>query len=84
MIEDHEMSLRKRVKLLKDKIDEEWDDPRPSRPADEVFGCIEATLAEASRYQTLPHCRPRGDQCWQRPNLAVQDGRRLIVVVPLC
>ena len=48
MLEDHEMSLRERTRLLKAKIDEAWDDPRPSRPVDEVFTRIEAAHAEAA------------------------------------
>jgi antitoxin ParD1/3/4 len=49
MLEDYEMSLQERAQLLKAKIDEAWDDPRPSRPADEVFARIEAAHAESVR-----------------------------------
>jgi antitoxin ParD1/3/4 len=49
LLEEHEMSLEERAKLLKAKIDEAWDDPRPSLPADEVFDEIEALYAEAVR-----------------------------------
>ena len=49
LLEENEMSLESRAKLLKDKINEAWDDPRPSRPAEEVFGRIEAIHDEAVR-----------------------------------
>ncbi len=49
MLEDYEMSLQERAELLKAKINEAWDDPRPSRPIDEVFDRIEARHAEATR-----------------------------------
>jgi antitoxin ParD1/3/4 len=49
MLEEYEMSLQERAQLLKAKINEAWEDPRPSRPADEVFGRIEAAHAKASR-----------------------------------
>jgi antitoxin ParD1/3/4 len=42
LLEESEIDLEARAKLLKDKINEAWDDPRPSRPADEVFNRIEA------------------------------------------
>jgi len=42
MLEDYEDDLQERAQLLKAKINEAWDDPSPSRPADEVFGRIEA------------------------------------------
>jgi antitoxin ParD1/3/4 len=49
LLEENEMSLESRAKLLKDKINEAWDDPRPSRPAEEVFDRIEAIHDEAVR-----------------------------------
>jgi antitoxin ParD1/3/4 len=49
LLEENEMSLESRAKLLKDKINEAWDDPRPSRPAEEVFGRFEAIHDEAVR-----------------------------------
>ncbi|HVH78178.1 MAG TPA: type II toxin-antitoxin system ParD family antitoxin [Stellaceae bacterium] len=49
LLEEHEMNLEERAKLLKDKINEAWDDPRPSRPADEAFEAIEAMHREATR-----------------------------------
>jgi antitoxin ParD1/3/4 len=42
LLEESEMDFDTRAKLLKDKINEAWDDPRPSRPADEAFERIEA------------------------------------------
>ena len=49
MLEDYEMSLQERAQLLKARINEAWDDPRPSRPADQAFERIEAAHAEAAR-----------------------------------
>jgi antitoxin ParD1/3/4 len=49
MLEDYEMSLQERARLLKAEINEAWDDPRPSRPAEAVFERIEAAHAEATR-----------------------------------
>ena len=42
LLEDYEMSVQERVRLIKAKIDEAWDDPRPSLPIDEVFERLEA------------------------------------------
>ena len=47
LLEEHEMDLDERARVLKDKINEAWDDPRPSLPAAEVFDRIEATHARA-------------------------------------
>jgi hypothetical protein len=49
LLEDYEMSIAERTKHLKARINEAWDDPRPSRPAAEVFDRIEATHAKAVR-----------------------------------
>jgi antitoxin ParD1/3/4 len=49
LLEEHELSLEERVKVLKAKINEAWDDPRPSLPADAVFDEIEALYAEPAR-----------------------------------
>lgn len=49
LLEEYEMSLEERAKLLKAKIDEAWDDPRRSIPADEVFDEIEALYAEPAQ-----------------------------------
>jgi antitoxin ParD1/3/4 len=49
LLEEHEMSVEERARVLKGKINEAWDDPRPSRPAAEVFDEIEAVHAEARR-----------------------------------
>ena len=51
LLEESEMSLEARAKLLKEKINEAWDDPRPSRPLDEAFDRIEATHSEMVRTQ---------------------------------
>ena len=42
LLEDYETNTQERHQLLKARIDEAWDDPRPSRPADEVFARLEA------------------------------------------
>lgn len=42
LLEDYEMSAHERAQRLKAKIDEAWDDPRPSHPIDEVFARVEA------------------------------------------
>jgi antitoxin ParD1/3/4 len=49
LLEEHEMSLEERARLLRTQINEAWDDPRPSRPADEAFGHIEAVHAAKTR-----------------------------------
>lgn len=41
MLEDYEMMRQERLRGLKAKIDEAWDDPRPSLTADEVFDQLE-------------------------------------------
>jgi antitoxin ParD1/3/4 len=46
LLEDHEMSLQERRAALSAKINAAWDDPSPSRPADEVFDRLEALHAE--------------------------------------
>ena len=45
LLEEHELSIQERRALLKARINEAWDDPHPSRPADAVFGRIEALHA---------------------------------------
>ncbi len=52
LLEEHEMSVEQQARLLKDKIDEAWDDPCPSRPADEVFDRIEAAHAKTTAHLT--------------------------------
>jgi antitoxin ParD1/3/4 len=42
LLEEHEIGVGERARLLKEKINEAWDDPRPSPPADEVFDELEA------------------------------------------
>jgi antitoxin ParD1/3/4 len=49
LLEEHEMGIEERARVLKDKINEAWDDPRPSRSADEAFDRIEAAHAETKR-----------------------------------
>jgi hypothetical protein len=41
MLEDYEMARQERLRNLKAKIDDAWDDPAPSQPADEAFGRLE-------------------------------------------
>ncbi|HEY1795764.1 MAG TPA: type II toxin-antitoxin system ParD family antitoxin [Stellaceae bacterium] len=49
LLEEHEIGVEERVRLLKKKINEAWDDPRPSLPADEVFDEIEAMYEKSAR-----------------------------------
>jgi antitoxin ParD1/3/4 len=49
LLEEHEIGVEERARLLKEKINEAWDDPRPSLPADEVFDEIEALYGEPVR-----------------------------------
>ena len=49
LLEEHEMSLRERAQMLKAKINEAWDDPRPSLPAAEVFGRLETLHRRSAR-----------------------------------
>ena len=42
LLEDYEDLAEERKRQLKAKIDAAWNDPRPSRPASEVFDRIEA------------------------------------------
>jgi antitoxin ParD1/3/4 len=49
LLEEHEMALEERAVQLKAKINEAWDDPRPSRPADDVFDRIEAEHAKTAQ-----------------------------------
>jgi len=46
MLEDYEMTRRERMRRLKAKINDAWDDPGPSRPADDVFGRLESLHAD--------------------------------------
>jgi antitoxin ParD1/3/4 len=41
MLEDYEMTRQEQLRRLKAKINDAWDDPRPSRPAADAFGRIE-------------------------------------------
>lgn len=45
MLEDHELHRQHRLRELKAKLDEAWDDPRPSVPVEDVFAEIEAIHA---------------------------------------
>ena len=49
LLEESEMDLDARARLLKDEIDESWDDPRPSRQADKAFERIEAIHKRKAR-----------------------------------
>jgi antitoxin ParD1/3/4 len=49
LLEEHEMALEERAAQLKAKINAAWDDPRPSRPADDVFDRIEAEHAKTEQ-----------------------------------
>ncbi len=53
LLEDYELTRQERVQSVKAKINDAWDDPRPSRPADEVFARIEKlhadTVAKSSK-----------------------------------
>jgi antitoxin ParD1/3/4 len=49
LLEEHEMALEERAAQLKAKINDAWDDPRPSRPADDVFDRIEAEHAKTEQ-----------------------------------
>lgn len=55
LLEEHETGIQERAERLKAKINEAWDDPRPSRPAEEVFARLEARHAKAAR-------RPKNDR----------------------
>lgn len=41
MLEDYEMMRQERLRSLKARLNEAWDDPCPSLPADEVFDQLE-------------------------------------------
>ncbi|HLY57201.1 MAG TPA: type II toxin-antitoxin system ParD family antitoxin [Stellaceae bacterium] len=46
LLEEHEMSVEERTRILKAQIDEAWDDPRPSLRADDVFDRLKAEYAQ--------------------------------------
>jgi len=46
LLEDYEMARQERLRSLKAKIDNAWDDPNPSSPADDVFDRIEKLHAD--------------------------------------
>jgi len=56
LLEDYEMSAAERALQIKAKINEAWDDPRPSRPIDEVFERVEKLHSQTM--DTQPHARP--------------------------
>jgi antitoxin ParD1/3/4 len=56
LLEDYEMSAQERVQRLKANIDAAWDDPRPSRPLDEVFERLEDLHTHT--VHTRPHDHP--------------------------
>lgn len=41
MLEDYELDRRRRLQDIKAKLDEAWNDPRPSIPAEDAFAEIE-------------------------------------------
>jgi antitoxin ParD1/3/4 len=47
MLEDYELSRQERMQSLKSRINDAWDDPGPSRPADDAFGRIEKLHGDA-------------------------------------
>lgn len=47
MLEDYEMARQERLRSLKARINGAWDDPIPSRPADDAFDRIEKLHADA-------------------------------------
>jgi len=49
LLEDYEDLAAERKRQLKAKIDAAWNDPRPSRPADEVFKRLEALHARTKK-----------------------------------
>jgi antitoxin ParD1/3/4 len=55
LLEDYEDLAEERKRQLKAKIDAAWNDPRPSRPANEVFKRIEALHARTKKAR--PHAK---------------------------
>jgi antitoxin ParD1/3/4 len=49
LLEERELTLAERASRLRMQINEAWDDPRPSRPADDAFDRIEAMHAATTR-----------------------------------
>jgi antitoxin ParD1/3/4 len=47
MLEDYEMARQERLRSLKAKINDAWDDPSPSSPAGDAFDRIEKLHADA-------------------------------------
>jgi len=73
MLENYEMSLQERAQLLKAKINEAWDDPRPSRPADEVFGRIKLPTPKTTRPK---NARPKNARAKKERCRSSSAGRR--------
>jgi hypothetical protein len=48
MLEDYEMVRQERLGSLKARINEAWDDPRPSLTAEEAFDRIEKLHADTA------------------------------------
>ena len=46
LLEDQELNRRESLLDLKAEIDAAWDDPSPSRPAEDVFGRLENLYKE--------------------------------------
>jgi antitoxin ParD1/3/4 len=55
LLEDYEMSAAERAQQIKAKINEAWDDPRPSRPVDEVFDRVEKLHSQTMDTQRHDH-----------------------------
>ena len=55
LLEDYEDLAEERKRQLKAKIDAAWNDPRPSRPANEVFKRIETLHARTKKAR--PHAK---------------------------
>ena len=53
LLEDYETVRQERQRSFKAKIDDAWDDPSPSRSAEDIFGRVEKlhadTVARSSR-----------------------------------
>jgi antitoxin ParD1/3/4 len=55
LLEDYEMNAPDRAQQIKAKIKEAWDDPRPSRPIEEVFDRLETLHSQTMDTQHHAH-----------------------------
>ncbi|MBM3226427.1 MAG: type II toxin-antitoxin system ParD family antitoxin [Candidatus Tectomicrobia bacterium] len=55
LLEDYEISTEERARQMKAKINEAWDDPRPSVPIDEVFDRLEMLHSQTMEAQRHDH-----------------------------